>query len=83
MPGSSDIWKSREFSEESVFFHLIQIVEQLRNGEEVFVKADNGAHQYLYKKTSTKVVQQDQMGLYDTVQANIHLVALHAPAGLQ
>ena len=49
-------------------------MEQLRNGEEVFVKADNAAHQYLYKKTSTEVVQQDQMGLYDTVQANIHLV---------
>ena len=58
-------------------------MEQLRNGEEVFVKADNGAHQHLYKKTSTKVVQQEQMGLYDTVHANIHLVALHAPAGLQ
>lgn len=60
--------------EGSVFFHLPQIADQLRNGEEVFVITDNGAQQYLYQITSTEVVHQDQMNLFDTGQANIHLV---------
>ncbi|HEU0020629.1 MAG TPA: sortase [Dehalococcoidia bacterium] len=60
--------------EGSVFFHLPRIAEQLKNGEEVFVITDNGVHQYLYRLTSTEVVDQDEMSLYDTGQANIHLV---------
>lgn len=60
--------------EGSVFFQLPKIADQLRNGKEVFVITDNGTRQYLYQITSTEVVHQDQMRLYDTGQANIHLV---------
>jgi sortase (surface protein transpeptidase) len=61
--------------EGSVFFHLPEIAEMLRNDEDVFVITDNGAHQYLYRITSTKVVPQKDMQLYDSGEANIHLVA--------
>lgn len=61
--------------EGSVFFHLPRIAEMLRNGEEVFVITDNGAHQYLYRVTATNVVHQKDMKLYDNGAANIHLVA--------
>jgi LPXTG-site transpeptidase (sortase) family protein len=61
--------------EGSVFYHLPKIPEMLRNGKDVFVIADNGAQQYLYRVTSTQVVHQNEMKLYDTGQANIHLVA--------
>jgi LPXTG-site transpeptidase (sortase) family protein len=57
-----------------VFFHLPHIAQQLRNGETVFVITDNGAHQFLYQITSTEIVHQDEMELYDTGRANIHLV---------
>ena len=40
----------------------------------MFVITDNGAHQCLYQITSTMVVRQNQIGLYDTGQANIHMV---------
>jgi LPXTG-site transpeptidase (sortase) family protein len=61
--------------EGSVFYHLPRVPSMLRKGEEVFVIADNGAQQYLYRVTSTQVVHQSEMKLYDTGQANIHLVA--------
>jgi LPXTG-site transpeptidase (sortase) family protein len=60
--------------EGSVFFHLPQIAEQLRNGETVFVITDNGINQFLYQITTTEIVHQDEMELYDTGRANIHLV---------
>jgi LPXTG-site transpeptidase (sortase) family protein len=61
--------------EGSVFFHLPKIADMLRNGEEVFVITDNGAHQYLYRVVSTNVVHKNNMKLYDNGEANIHLVA--------
>jgi LPXTG-site transpeptidase (sortase) family protein len=61
--------------EGSVFYHLPKIPDMLRQGEDVFVIADNGAQQYLYRVTSTQVVHQSEMNLHDTEQANIHLVA--------
>lgn len=61
--------------EGSVFYHLPKIPELLRKGEDVFIIADNGAQQYLYQVTSTQVVHQSKMKLYDTGRANIHLVA--------
>jgi hypothetical protein len=60
--------------EGSAFFHLPQIAERLRNGGEVFVITDNGTHQYLYQITTTEIVHQDHLVLFDTGQANIHLV---------
>jgi LPXTG-site transpeptidase (sortase) family protein len=61
--------------EGSVFYHLPKIPDMLRNGEDVFVIADNGAQQYLYRVTSTQVVHQNEMKLHDSGQANIHLVS--------
>jgi LPXTG-site transpeptidase (sortase) family protein len=61
--------------EGSVFYHLPKIPDMLRQGKDVFVIADNGAQQYLYRVTSTQVVHQSEMNLHDTEQANIHLVA--------
>ena len=61
--------------EGSVFFNLGKIPEKLRNGEDVFIIADNGEQQFLYRATSSRVVSQDDMRLYDTGQATIHLVS--------
>lgn len=67
--------ESPTIGEGSVFFHLPRIADMIRNGEEVLVITDNGSHQYLYQITSTEVVHQDDMKLYDNEAANIHLVA--------
>ena len=61
--------------EGSVFFQLPKIANMLRNGEDVFVVTDNDAYQYLYRITSTKVVHQKNMRLFDSGNSNIHLVA--------
>jgi len=60
--------------EGAVFRDLPKIPALLRQGETVYVIADNGTRQYLYKVTSTQVVHQNDMRLYDTGQATIHLV---------
>lgn len=60
--------------EGSVFFHLPEIADMLRNKQDVFIITDNGAHQYLYRVTSTKVVPQKDMKLYNDGVAHIHLV---------
>ena len=56
------------------FSYLPEIPGMLRNGEDVYVIADNGTRQFLYKVTSTRVVHQNDMELYDTGQSTIHLV---------
>jgi len=61
--------------EGSVFFNLSKIPGKLQNGEDVFVITDNGEHQFLYRITSSKVVHQRDMRLYDTGYATIHLVS--------
>ncbi len=61
--------------EGSVFFNLSKIPGKLQNGEDVFVITDNGEHQFLYRITSSKVVHQRDMRLYDTGLATIHLVS--------
>jgi LPXTG-site transpeptidase (sortase) family protein len=61
--------------EGAVFNNLPRIPGLLRKGEEVYIITDNGVHQYLYRITSTQVVHQNDMRLYDTGQATIHLVA--------
>ena len=61
--------------EGSVFFNLGDIAEKLRNGEEVFIVADNGGQQFLYRVTSSEVVHQEDLSLYDTGEATIHLVS--------
>jgi sortase (surface protein transpeptidase) len=61
--------------EGSVFFSLSKIPGKLQNGEDVFVVTENGEHRYLYRITSSRVVHQRDMRLYDTGQATIHLVS--------
>ena len=61
--------------EGSVFFDLRKIPEKLRNGEDVLIITDNGQEQFLYRATSSAVVHQNDMKLYDTGQATIHLVS--------
>ena len=60
--------------EGAVFSELPKIPGLLRRDQNVYVIADNGAQQYLYRVTSTEVVYQDDMKLYDTGRATIHLV---------
>ncbi len=61
--------------EGAVFHALPKIPDLLHQGEKVYVIIDNGAQQFLYLVTSTQVVHQEELKLYNTGQANIHLVA--------
>jgi len=67
--------ESPTLGEGSVFFNLQKIPQKLRNGEDVFIITDNGRNQYLYRVTSSQVVHQSEMRLYDTGKATIHLVS--------
>lgn len=67
--------ESPTLGEGSVFFNLQKIPQKLRNGEDVFIITDNGHNQYLYRATSSQVVHQSEMRLYDTGKATIHLVS--------
>ena len=61
--------------EGSVFYSLPQIPDMLGRGQDVFVIADTGSRQYLYRITSTEVFHQDEIRLFDTGWASIHLVS--------
>lgn len=61
--------------EGSVFYNLPRIPDILRDGEDVFIITGSGARQYLYRVISTEVVPEDEMRLYNTGWAAIHLVA--------
>ena len=61
--------------EGSVFYSLPQIPDMLGSGHEVFVIADTGSHQYLYRITSTEVFHQDEIRLFNTGWSSIHLVS--------
>lgn len=61
--------------EGSVFYNLTRIPEMLANGEEVFVIADSGSRQYLYRIITTEVLHQDELRLFNTGWASIHLVS--------
>jgi LPXTG-site transpeptidase (sortase) family protein len=67
--------ESPTLGEGSVFFNLSKIPDKLRNGEDVFIIADNDEKQFLYRVTSSQVVSQEDMRLYDTGEATIHLVS--------
>ena len=67
--------ESPTLGEGSVFFNLGKIPERLRAGEDVYIITDNGHHQFLYRVVSTAVVHQNDMRLYDTGVASIHLVS--------
>ncbi|MCH7712952.1 MAG: sortase [Chloroflexi bacterium] len=61
--------------EGSVFYNLTQIPGKLNNGEDVFIITENGQDRFLYRITSTKVVHQSELELFDTNEATIHLVS--------
>lgn len=67
--------ESPTLGEGSVFLDLRKIPGKLRNGEDVLIITDNGQEQFLYRATSSAVVHQNDMKLYDTGQATIHLVS--------
>ena len=67
--------ESPTLGEGSVFFNLGKIPDKLRSGEDVFIITDNGEQQFLYRATSSQVVSQEDMRLYDTGEATIHLVS--------
>ena len=61
--------------EGSVFYNLPRIPDMLNDGQEVFVIADAGSHQYLYRIISTEVLHQDDIRLSNNGWASIHLVS--------
>ena len=67
--------ESPTLGEGSVFFNLRQVPGKLQNQEDVYVITETGQTQYLYLVTSSQVVHQDDMALYETGQSSIHLVS--------
>ena len=67
--------ESPTLGEGSVFFNLGKIPGKLRSGEDVFIITDNGEQQFLYRAISSQVVPQEEMTLYETGGATIHLVS--------
>lgn len=67
--------ESPTMGEGSVFFNLRQVPGKLRDNEDVFIITESGQTQFLYLVTSSQVVHQDDMALYETGQATIHLVS--------
>ena len=61
--------------EGSVFYNLTRIPDMLAKGENVFVIADTGSRQYLYRLITTEVLRQDEIRLYNSGWASIHLVS--------
>lgn len=67
--------ESPTLGEGSVFFNLRQVPGKLRNQEDVYVITETGQTRYLYLVTSSRVIHQDDMVLYDTGESSIHLVS--------
>ena len=67
--------ESPTLGEGSVFFNLRQVPGKLRDNEDVFIITETGQTQFLYRVTSSQVVHQDDMALYESGQATIHLVS--------
>ena len=61
--------------EGSVFRNLDQIPDKLADGEEVQIITSNGAEEFLYRVTATRIVHEDDMTLDGDGGPNIHLVA--------
>ena len=67
--------ESPTLGEGSVFFNLRDIPDKLRLGEDVHIITGNGEQQYLYRVTSSQVMHQSELRLYETGVATIHLVS--------
>ena len=61
--------------EGSVFFNLVEVPNQIREGRDVFAIAESEEGQYLYRLASSQVVHEDDIRLYDSGGATIHLVS--------
>lgn len=61
--------------EGSVFSNLQQIPNLLRDGRDVEIITDNGAQQFLYRVTATRVVHEDDLTLEHGDGHQIHLVS--------
>ncbi len=60
--------------EGNVFYDLPKIPDLLRKGEDVFVIVENGKGSFLYKVQETRVVHEDDLKLFDSGSADVHLV---------
>ena len=60
--------------EGNVFYNLPKIPDLLRKGRDVYTIVESGGTSYLYRIIETRVVQQDDIKLYDTGGPTIHLV---------
>ena len=61
--------------EGSVFRRLPELSQYLKNGDPVYVTIESEGGEYLYQVTSTRVVHQNELKLYDSDNALITLVA--------
>lgn len=61
--------------EGSVFFNLAEIPELIKEGRDVFAIAESEESQYLYRLGSAQVVHEDDIRLYSSGGATIHLVS--------
>ena len=61
--------------EGSVFFNLVEIPKLIKEGRDVFATAESEESQYLYRLVSSQVVHEDDIRLYDSGGATIHLVS--------
>ena len=60
--------------EGSLFFNLPLIPSLLSKGESIHIIAENNLQQYLYLVTSTEILSETDMKLYNAGWASIHLV---------
>jgi len=67
--------ESLTMGEGAVFFNLRQVPAKLRDNEDVYIITETEETRYLYLVTSSQVVHQDDMALYETGQSTIHLVS--------
>ena len=61
--------------EGSVFYNLTQLPGKLNQGEDVYIITENGQNRFLYRVTSTKMVNQSELKLFESGEATIHLVS--------
>ena len=61
--------------EGKVFFNLQRVADELRVGNDVDIITDNGAEQFLYRVTGTRVVHEDDLTLENSESPSIHLVS--------
>ena len=61
--------------EGEIFFNLTRAPGMLKEGRDLFVIMESSEGRYLYRLTSSEVMSQDELQLYDTEGATIHLVS--------